>query len=772
MKRMRKSIFLVLFALLISACSLKDDVNIKSVAILEETVPEYIVAGQFDSAGIEALVTYEDGTSEKISVDSKLLKDEYQEQLNTPGEYEVELLLKGKSVKLKLKIVEGSVAHEVKFFNGYNELISLQLVKDGKDALEPSSEVYSIKGYDFIGWDRDFTNVKEDINVYALYVKVSQGESSSNLKTSIFTSISNMVRKDVNVLTVNEVNGKKTTETYFYQDGVLKELTQKVKGDDYIDYYRYSKEISSGLANNVREMYTNNGYSKVYTTEDGLQQREIYSKVKSIVSSTDIITTSLLLSNNSVLSTLKATVMNHGDGNYQSETYEFVYDEKQLLYVKCYQNFATSSDLLKSELVYSSYYTMNPDAEEKIFFPVVEEEGNTGVVRHFSQGRIVLEEAVLETEHFRVELDANVYIPPYFEEYLEEVYDALETVSGLRFSNQRYNPSKIVIEVEKPHNDNSPDIEVGSAYAYSKGATIHVCAGDLLLGNGYVISHELSHILMYSQSSWSYSRVLVEGFAEYNSYKAIKYLEENNKLVAKSLIDTRSHISNMAISGNIYAKTIQHWMENESEAYDISFNGPYAIGFRFMAYLDNTYQDYSSWILHYEKERPYYQYGANVDQEAPTSVQYSALMHTYGEDVLDGFYGWLKINESMFNDPLLDTQNIYDMSDMEYVYLYPSFTYSGYSAQMTRFYGFKYNNLHICIDEIRNYYGNYKGKDVSGLKLTLSKEVLVELYDSENNLLDSRIDDEFSLVGVSYIKLVGEGILGEKYEHGLVISYK
>ena len=38
-------------------------------------------------------------------------------------------------------------------------------------------------------------------------------------------------------------------------------------------------------------------------------------------------------------------------------------------------------------------------------------------------------------------------------------------------------------------------------------------------------------------------------------------------------------------------------------------------------------------------------------------------------------------------------------------------------------------------------------------------------------ILETRVDDEFSLAGVSYIKLVGENLLGGKNVHGLEILY-
>ena len=243
--------------------------------------------------------------------------------------------------------------------------------------------------------------------------------------------------------------------------------------------------------------------------------------------------------------------------------------------------------------------------------------------------------------------------------------------------------------------------------------------------------------------------------------------------VAKSIDDSRSHINNMDIHGNIYAQTLKYWMENESAANQISVNGGYAIGFRFMSYLDNTYNDYSSWLSYYETTNPYYLLESSVNQEVAINHQYAAMEHTYGEDVLEGFYEWLKLNEETLFTTTCDSDayKAYDLTDLKYAYIYPNFVYSGNSTVMAKLHKFKYKDLYVNIDEVRNYLQNYKNKDVSNLLLKLEKKVKVELYDFNNNIIDSKFNDEFSLVGVSYIKLVGEDTLGTITTHGLEILY-
>lgn len=53
-------------------------------------------------------------------------------------------------------------------FYDVNELISTQIISYGEDAIEPEIPVKS--GYIFEKWDKDFTNVKEDLIIKAIYV--------------------------------------------------------------------------------------------------------------------------------------------------------------------------------------------------------------------------------------------------------------------------------------------------------------------------------------------------------------------------------------------------------------------------------------------------------------------------------------------------------------------------------------------------------------------------------------------------------------------------
>ena len=66
--------------------------------------------------------------------------------------------------KFEIIVVE---EYQVEFATPNGTLISKQTVIEGNSAIEPNAPV--ITGYDFVGWDKAFDNVREDITVVAIY---------------------------------------------------------------------------------------------------------------------------------------------------------------------------------------------------------------------------------------------------------------------------------------------------------------------------------------------------------------------------------------------------------------------------------------------------------------------------------------------------------------------------------------------------------------------------------------------------------------------------
>lgn len=364
----------IVFALVVSACSFQKEVNVKSIEILEETVPDFILVGEFDKAGIKALITYEDGSNKEIDVNSNLLKDAYQEYISKSGEYEIEILFKGVSTKLNVKMVDVEEVHVVKFFNGLNELISMQFVEEGKDAVAPNAQSYLLNGYKFIGWDRAFTNVVEDINVYGIYGKIDEKEEEQiNYHSILFEAAGNMRKEYLNVLEVWELSAKRIEKTLKHnEEGDLLEVVKKVIEENReASYHKYYKDYSSSeKLTYFYEKYDVSGeYPRIEIIGDEFMQYDVYGYVKKIVSSTDNLKYSKIESLNRLLYKLEVIVENDGDGNYASERFEFLFDEKQIVYVKRFLMFKNSVGCMEEVLSSSMYYFMNPTEVERVVYP-------------------------------------------------------------------------------------------------------------------------------------------------------------------------------------------------------------------------------------------------------------------------------------------------------------------------------------------------------------------------------------------------------------------
>ncbi len=374
----------------------------------------------------------------------------------------------------------------------------------------------------------------------------------------------------------------------------------------------------------------------------------------------------------------------------------------------------------------------------------------------FETGYITTKYTEIETEHFICKLDAHTYVIGDLEDCLESLYDALQVVSGLKFNTKKL--GKITIEVKTIEPDEDGYVsETHVAYAWSNGVCIST--GDLFVSGGYCIAHELSHVLQNHNSGWYFGQTLTEGFAEYNTYKTIKYLEKKNPQLAYYLNLAEKTIHNMWISSDsgyehLYSQPLSYWYENE---FTYAGNVNYTIGFRLMRYLDDVYGEYSSWITEYEKKNPQYVHDSNI-LELSEIVQ--ILPDTYGEDVEDNFYPWLKENRSFFD--ITYPSVVTDRRKLEYTNIYPNY-WAWYES--TVFTGFKYKDVYINIDELRKYITEYKGDELHDFRFTCitSEPATIKLYDSNGNLISkqSATSKEITclLDGVGFIQFVGEGTI-------------
>lgn len=366
--------------------------------------------------------------------------------------------------------------------------------------------------------------------------------------------------------------------------------------------------------------------------------------------------------------------------------------------------------------------------------------------KEVSYGHVTTGDYLLTTDDLKLCMDPNVYVPDDLVENLNTVVSVMETVSGMKFNaNPNYALGLVETLVKKP---TGTEGELGAAWGSYRKMT--VSSGDLVELSALI--HEGTHVLQLHQSPWWYCMWAMEGITTYTTHKTQEYIAQHYPELIP-LVGTVNHsIGNYEISNydELYKYPMEYWME---DTFEFSGNYNYSIGFRFMWYLDTVYGDYTKWIYEYEKVNPFYL--ANiVGDQCPVEEQIKAFKLAYGEDVLDGFYPWLKNNEALF-----EQRQPIDLSGAERIEIYPMCAAFGivYSFDAD---GGSYKDLCIDIDVGRCYLSEYKNKNTDGLAFTIDAGIVIELYDRDGRLLrtvTSRQNQPISLYGVSYIKLVGEG---------------
>jgi hypothetical protein len=262
--------------------------------------------------------------------------------------------------------------------------------------------------------------------------------------------------------------------------------------------------------------------------------------------------------------------------------------------------------------------------------------------------------------------------------------------------------------------------------------------------------HEPAHVLMFRQTEWSHCQMLNEVISTYTTYLVEKKLAESNHFTGFCIDSPQQSTDDIYIHvyKELYDQPLEYWFEI---TFEYSLNTNYAIGFRFMAYLHDVYGEYTSWITKFEELYSYRTY-SNYSNESPVAQQIAVLKATYGDDVLDNFYPWLKEHQEMFEQPIFVTR---DLSNAACINLYPTFDSVVSRATIEHF---RYHDLYINIETVRTYVEDYKHLDASELTLITSQPVTVQLHQADGSYL-TKTGKEFSLDGISYIKLVGSGSL-------------
>lgn len=226
--------FIVCASMIMFACGVKKDVNIRSIEVYGD-VPEFIIVDKFDEANIQIKVTYEDDTDAVVKVTTGMISEDDLHYLSEPGEYTITILFKGATTTIDIKMVEKSAVHTVKFYNGNGEFIMSELVLDGENATGPSEEWIKVQGYNFIGWDVNLTNITKDTNAYGVYNKIESNMSTQDMKSKFVSALDYYIKHDhvLSAICEDEDGLIRIMTNYHYNDG---DYSAQLKwGDGYGD---------------------------------------------------------------------------------------------------------------------------------------------------------------------------------------------------------------------------------------------------------------------------------------------------------------------------------------------------------------------------------------------------------------------------------------------------------------------------------------------------------------------------------------------------------
>lgn len=369
---------------------------------------------------------------------------------------------------------------------------------------------------------------------------------------------------------------------------------------------------------------------------------------------------------------------------------------------------------------------------------------------------ITTEPITIETEHFIIEIDENIYVVNGVGEKFEKIYAALETVMGITFSEQAYPLSvrgdheKIAVHVTRDLSSletaPDPDFEGGDAYARPYLRSIQLSPLDLFIGENYAAMHETVHCIQYYIAPWGAAHMQVEGWDEYICFKTLLYLWETDPEFGSQNAHPAQVLQNHQFDEAVlYSKSMEYWIEN---GFTGSLNNDYTLGFWFFYYIDETYGDCNRWLYELQELSRDMEYNIVL----PLETDIACLKNAYGDDVLDGFYPWLKafLAENKWNQL---GGVVFDYSALSELTVYPKFHFNGYYSYLSSNTRLVQDHLCISLDPFKDYLQRYKGKDISGLYLNEMDSQTLALYDAAGKLIGVTANtSQVPLEGVSYIK--------------------
>ena len=275
------AVMIIATGFIFTACGTQKDVGISSITINSETQVIEIYEGEFNEAGITATVIYENDTEEIITITEDMVTgyNDGPQWVNTPGTYAITVLFKGKTIDITVKVLPKYIS--VRFFDGYGNLIKKQSIRKGTDAVAPN-DGYEIQGMKFIGWDRLFTNLTEDIDVYAMYGNVTALNIETQFQDWQYRTRRDSGNNDVTYEFFKFADGK----VYYYNgklESFLYSAKDSIQGVEYTAVYtsrvndeicgsweirfRLNSDVYYSVYYDNEKLYTITGENYVYYTQ-------------------------------------------------------------------------------------------------------------------------------------------------------------------------------------------------------------------------------------------------------------------------------------------------------------------------------------------------------------------------------------------------------------------------------------------------------------------------------------------------------------------------
>ncbi len=249
----------------------------------------------------------------------------------------------------------------------------------------------------------------------------------------------------------------------------------------------------------------------------------------------------------------------------------------------------------------------------------------------------------IKNERFVLELPENVYVPATIEQDITTVMDAIENTTSLSFFPEGGNFEPVVISVVRSNPSERSDYipESGSAMAIG-GYGIEVSPLDIVLdsGEGWVMTHELLHVLNQRESGALLTTPLSEGFTTYWTQKIIEGKHYN------TTFNSYINYSDADLDNEITPQTA------EAKFIECDYDGwvGYKYGFRMMHYIDES--GYSDGYIELCRR--------HIDEAGMTNADIVPFVkEQFGDDFFTEFGKWFQNNRDRFSGGSLTNDYTY-----------------------------------------------------------------------------------------------------------------